>query len=1183
MSDATRVLHPTLGAPDEWAAAAPLAAARLTDRQRLAVLLEGAALLSLLERAAWCLPRGWAEARVAAGGRLALPAREAAPGRSPRPAQEQLRELLLRLYGAAGAAAGDPGAAAWSCEAGEGGAAPGSGLLAGRGEARRAARELLAEWWQPLVPLPADEAVAQILTAAPFLWMSSFAAARQSLAGELLGPAGDRLWVAGPSASRSRLLAAGAGKAELAARLAGADARDWWEGAAPPPVAEAPSRAAAARQAAGTPAAWRARIAAARLNAPVSETARLELAAAFAGLGRFNAALGTLAACRAPAARLLRARCQQQLGRLGAARSTLRRLAELPLAPDMAIEAAEMAVRIFANSGEPTHVPLWVRRAQAAARPASRSERARSFLVAAVAAWDRQDLAGMDAPLEAARAALFDGGGVPAAGAEPGSGPLVQALWRWHHARGLRAMTGSDGAAVVEHLGLALRCGRRHLANDEAAALWNDLGIGRVQTGDLPRAERAFLHAQRLLGGCDGPRRTTLALHNLAEVRLRRGRTAGLREILARSTAENRSGGNLRGLTQDTELWARLELVLGRPAEAAALCRAAVARLERRRSRWRRGVLAVLNARALGWLARPSEAAAELALAGGEAVAELEPEERPALWAHAGDRPAALRAAAALGPPLRALWQAALAGEPVPVDTWEALAGLEPYRAARLVFDLERAAAGALLAPAAWRRPAIATLRRVGAAGMAEWLESREAGPWQALAAYAARPAGDLRAIAALLRRSGDPDARLAWIPAGEVRETPAGGDPSPAPALLAADLPAGRLELHGRQLDPALTACFALAVRDLADGGGGPRPVAGNEPPLRGSDDPDALDAGQDRKAGEEIRPRGPASSLVGSSPSLRAAVARLARVATADIPVLIRGESGTGKELAAREIHRASARAHGPFVAVNCAALAESLQLSDLFGHVRGAFTGADRDRVGVFEAARGGTVLLDEIGDLPLGAQGLLLRVLQESEVRRLGESLPRRVDVRVLAATHRDLERAVAGGTFREDLFYRLKVGAVDLPPLRERGDDVLQLADLFLSRHRPPPPPRLAAATRDRLRAHSWPGNVRELENVLRLAAALAGGGIIQPEHLELPRAAESAPPADAAAASHRSGESGAVPPAAAGSYHRQVESLRRQLVVEAIAAAAGNHAEAARRLGISRQALSYLVRQLGLR
>ncbi len=304
-----------------------------------------------------------------------------------------------------------------------------------------------------------------------------------------------------------------------------------------------------------------------------------------------------------------------------------------------------------------------------------------------------------------------------------------------------------------------------------------------------------------------------------------------------------------------------------------------------------------------------------------------------------------------------------------------------------------------------------------------------------------------------------------------------------------------------------------------------------------------------------------------------MRAAVARLALVATADIPVLIRGESGTGKELAARDIHRASARAHGPFLAINCAALAESLQLSDLFGHVRGAFTGADRDRMGVFETARGGTVLLDEIGDLPLPAQGLLLRVLQEAEVRRLGESLPRRVDVRVLAATHRDLERAVAGGSFREDLFYRLKVGAVDLPPLRERGDDVLELAQLFLSRLPRSPAPRLAAGARERLRAHSWPGNVRELENVLRLAAALAGGGVIEAEHLELSPAAAGSPAVVAVPSAT----------AATGTYHQQIEALRRQLVVAAIAAAAGNHAEAARRLGISRQALSYLVRQLDLR
>ncbi|HYL05087.1 MAG TPA: sigma 54-interacting transcriptional regulator [Thermoanaerobaculia bacterium] len=1165
---AAQVVHSALTA----VATAPLPAARLTDRQRLAVLLEGAALLSLLERAGWWLPRSWEGAGVTAGGRLALPGAAAAPGRSPRPAQVQLRELLQRLFGAGAA---DPvAAAASSCEPGEGATAPGYALLAGRGEARRAARELLIGWWQPLVPLPADEAVAQIVEAAPFLWMQSFAAARQSLSGELPGTAGSRLWVAGPSASRARLLAGCSGSAELAARLAGADARTWWEGTA-------------------------SRISGSSASAPASESARLQLAAASAGLGRFAAALGVLAPCRTPAARLLRSRCQLQLGRLGAARATLRRLESLPLLPAVAIEAAEVAVRVFANSGEPEHVPRWVRRARAAARAAPSWDRARSFLVAAMAAWDREEPAAMDAPLEAARAALFDGdaaaGGSPpvAGGTFPsaaGSGSYIQALWRWHHARGLRAMTLADGAGVAEHVGRALRCGRRSLARHEAAGLWNDLGIGRVQSGDLARAERAFLHAQRLLARCDGPRRATLALHNLAEVRLRRGRTAAVREILAQSTAENRRGGNLRGLSQDAELWARLELVLGRPEQAAALCRAAIARLERRRSRWRREVLAVLLARALGWLQRPAEAAGELALATGEAVMELEPEERPALWAHAGDRAAAVRCAAELASPVGPLWQAVLAGGPVPPSSWEALAALEPYRAARLVFDLERAGTGGLLAPAVWRRPAIAALRQVGAGSMAGWLETREQGFWQALAAYAARPSGDLEALDALMQQAGDSDARLCWLPAGEVRETPA-FSPT-APVLLAADLASGRLELRGRLLDPALGACFALAVRDLAAGGApravgaatalpsGPSPAASaaSAPGARLSPaSPPLAEALARRQSG-----RPAVTSLIGSSPALRAAVARLARLATADIPVLIRGESGTGKELAAREIHRASARAHGPFVAVNCAALAESLLLSDLFGHVRGAFTGADRDRVGVFETARGGTVLLDEIGDLPLGAQGLLLRVLQEGEVRRLGESLPRRVDVRVLAATHHDLERAVAGGAFREDLFYRLKVGAVDLPPLRERDADVLQLADLFLSRHSPPP--RLAAATRERLRAYSWPGNVRELENVLRLGAALAADGVIRPEHLELPGAAGSAPAGAAVIAGETfaGGTMGATA-RASGSYHQRVETLRRQLVVEAIAAAGGHHAEAARRLGISRQALSYLVRQLGLR
>jgi DNA-binding NtrC family response regulator len=281
-----------------------------------------------------------------------------------------------------------------------------------------------------------------------------------------------------------------------------------------------------------------------------------------------------------------------------------------------------------------------------------------------------------------------------------------------------------------------------------------------------------------------------------------------------------------------------------------------------------------------------------------------------------------------------------------------------------------------------------------------------------------------------------------------------------------------------------------------------------------------------------------------------------------------MICGESGTGKELAARLVHRLSPRARAPFVAINCAALSETLLLSDLFGHVRGAFTGADRDRAGVFETAQGGTVFLDEIGDLPGSAQGMLLRVLQEGEVRRVGESLARKVDVRVVAATHRDLAAMVRAGSFREDLYYRLKVASLALPPLRERGDDLLLLARSVLARLAPHgAPPVLSPAAQARLRGHSWPGNVRELANVLAVAAALADGGLILPEHLDLPPLPG------------RGGDDAGEGPS---EYHRRVDAFRRKLVADALAAAGGNRAEAARRLGLSRQALSYLARQLGL-
>jgi transcriptional regulator with PAS, ATPase and Fis domain len=294
----------------------------------------------------------------------------------------------------------------------------------------------------------------------------------------------------------------------------------------------------------------------------------------------------------------------------------------------------------------------------------------------------------------------------------------------------------------------------------------------------------------------------------------------------------------------------------------------------------------------------------------------------------------------------------------------------------------------------------------------------------------------------------------------------------------------------------------------------------------------------------------------MLGESPELKSALDRLALLAPSDLAILIQGETGTGKELAARRIHRLSPRAQLPFLAVNCAALPESLLLSDLFGHVKGSFTGADRDRAGIFEASRGGTVFLDEIGDLPLPAQGKLLRVLQEREVRRLGESVPRRVEVRIVAATHRNLSSMVRDGEFRRDLFYRLKVGSVVLPPLRQRGGDVLLLGEYFVVREGY----QLSSDARRRLRSYPWPGNVRELRNTLEVAKALSDDYVIRPEHLELPES-----------------ESGSVV-----GYHQQVREFRRDLVREALRASGGNRSEAARNLGLSRQALSYLVRSLAI-
>jgi two-component system response regulator AtoC len=305
----------------------------------------------------------------------------------------------------------------------------------------------------------------------------------------------------------------------------------------------------------------------------------------------------------------------------------------------------------------------------------------------------------------------------------------------------------------------------------------------------------------------------------------------------------------------------------------------------------------------------------------------------------------------------------------------------------------------------------------------------------------------------------------------------------------------------------------------------------------------------------------------IVTEDASMEEPYRRLQRFAAQPVTVLVRGESGCGKEAAARAVHALSPRASGPFVAVNVPAIPAALLESELFGHVRGAFTGAERDRVGLLEEASRGTIFFDEIGDLEAPLQSKLLRALQDREIRRLGENRTRRIDVRVVSATSRDLAREVEAGRFREDLYYRLHVAVVALPPLRERGRDALRLAAHFLEsfgRDYGRGPMRLSPEAALALSAHSWPGNVRELQNAMAQAAALADSdGLIGLSHLPEPL---------------RRGK----PRAPAESYRCRLDAHRKGMISDALERSGGNRSVAARELGLSRQALRYLMKELNV-
>jgi len=321
------------------------------------------------------------------------------------------------------------------------------------------------------------------------------------------------------------------------------------------------------------------------------------------------------------------------------------------------------------------------------------------------------------------------------------------------------------------------------------------------------------------------------------------------------------------------------------------------------------------------------------------------------------------------------------------------------------------------------------------------------------------------------------------------------------------------------------------------------------------------------------------PDGLLVGASPAMQEVYKRIGKVAQADAAVLVLGETGTGKELVARAIHEHSARRGGPFVAVNCGALPENLVESELFGYVRGAFSGADADKPGRFEAAAGGTLFLDEVAELPLAAQVKLLRFLDSRTVERLGSIRSIKLDVRVLAATNRDVRKAIEAGSFREDLFYRLAVVQIEMPPLSARGGDITELAEHFLAQ-RGGGRVHLSAAAAEALQAHHWPGNVRELRNAVEHAAIVCGGDVILPQHLPAAvRAAAGPSPArqDEAAEAYLS----TLAPGP-GQFARAIEPLERALIRRALAETNGNQSAAADLLGLHRNTLRNKLRQLGL-
>lgn len=668
-----------------------------------------------------------------------------------------------------------------------------------------------------------------------------------------------------------------------------------------------------------------------------------------------------------------------------------------------------------------------------------------------------------------------------------------------------------------EHEGAALRFAEALAAAgqdpERRGAALMDLAIATDHLGDAARSEAFFEEARHCLERGDDAALRRCALGNLASFHLDHQNDASAAPLIEELLRDSESDGDGIGRLMALAARARLRLRLGQFAAAAADRREALRLCEKIEDRVAR--------------------------------AELEIEESDGCL-FAGDREESWRFArlAASRPSDRGRACELAAGRLADLDRW-----------AR---ERDPAAAfGAEDVEAAFRRDAIGTAERVARARafFGEPLQNEspaacararavltQIGRGGFVAAVFRSSAADPTALRALRDRLRQEDLPLRVVDGGgrEVWRSPSFRE-----AAWCRDIRCDErsFRLEGGSEDPDVTAILFESLWAPAD-------VA-------------AADSRQG--TGLEICGR---MGILSADPSMETLGVRLARVATQNVTVFISGESGTGKEMVARAVHRLSPRASHSFFPVNAAAFPEHLLEDELFGHVRGAFTGADRDRAGLFEAAEKGTLFLDEIGDLSPSLQSKLLRALQEREIKRLGENRYRAVDVRLISATARNLEKEIEEGRFREDLYYRIKVANLRLPPLRERGGDAVLLARHFLEKYAVEYSKgrlKLSSAAVAALRASSWPGNVRQLQNIVMEAAALAdAGGTIGLDDLP-----PTFNPSDR--------EQGA------GNYRQRVDAFRRRVVAEALVRSGGNRTHAARDLGLTRQALLYLIKSLEVR